>query len=826
TVNATIAGDGVHNFYAVITDMAGNSSACTDLTLGYTLATGASLSVVHYYPGTGAKYNSYVAGDGGDIFTHSGTPCSGAENKRDECIDVGDLLKVDTLLSSASCATHKLRDELGVFNWQCRDSAGNAQFYTAGYSMGRSIQDMIDFAAPAWKQNRVYLNDGVTDVNNSPLATWFTNPMADLPPNNLAGVTVLPNSDWVYVLEASAPSDGYKIFVDSVTVVFKPGAELQYSGAAPFNCNWTNQITADDKRCLFHVDAVKHFRLEGAQLNGNNGTMADNGVVITSARFSTIHNLKAQHLVNYAVYGKSNSYSLIDGVEAANLGGGVLYSSAFDSVISHIKVFNYSINGVQLNNGSACTLSHLVLVNGYTGIQIGGAERATFSHVTIANMSFRGISWNGGGGINNTFVQTVISNAVTGISIGNNNGNQKFSNLAVTNSDTGIYMTGAGTAQNAFVDNFIVGGNSIIDCEVSGAAADSGLVQTTCTDSGTDGSSSYTGSPQSSAILRTGRNLTADFVGKAISDAVNTTPGAATTGQASYSDGNDWLNLENPFRAWGMFHANPFLDPGMRGQCTAGTCQIYDVRLQTTAAIFNRSLDGNNPNTAFVPLAACPAAINGNKTIIDENRREVPGIDGDEDGICESGETCSGSNEFLVNASEVISDRIGDNDGLCESGEACVYSPNFGAYQGEGIPNPAGACNFADGSVSAVTMYALTVNGAPSTIPAGGQILFATSTGYQGNFGGLAAADKICQIHAASAALPKPMTYKAVLSDVSTNANSRFSVPGQVFNRAGSLLANGSGDLWDSSLASPVQYDEKGMTTGSSGVWTNTAAAG
>jgi hypothetical protein len=50
----------------------------------------------------------------------------------------------------------------------------------------------------------------------------------------------------------------------------------------------------------------------------------------------------------------------------------------------------------------------------------------------------------------------------------------------------------------------------------------------------------------------------------------------------------------------------------------------------------------------------------------------------------------SPANTFLLNAMEEVRDhdglgmRIGDDDGLCESGESCIFAPHVGAYQGRG----------------------------------------------------------------------------------------------------------------------------------------------
>jgi hypothetical protein len=63
---------------------------------------------------------------------------------------------------------------------------------------------------------------------------------------------------------------------------------------------------------------------------------------------------------------------------------------------------------------------------------------------------------------------------------------------------------------------------------------------------------------------------------------------------------------------------------------------------------------------------------------------------------------------FLVNARELIEDDVGDDDGVCESGDSCVYSPHFGYYQGDPLTGP--RCVFVDGlgrfGVTNVMMYA------------------------------------------------------------------------------------------------------------------------
>jgi hypothetical protein len=45
---------------------------------------------------------------------------------------------------------------------------------------------------------------------------------------------------------------------------------------------------------------------------------------------------------------------------------------------------------------------------------------------------------------------------------------------------------------------------------------------------------------------------------------------------------------------------------------------------------------------------------------------------------------------FLRDSYELPGDGVGNENGLCESNETCIYMPNIGAYQGHGALVPAG----------------------------------------------------------------------------------------------------------------------------------------
>jgi len=85
-------------------------------------------------------------------------------------------------------------------------------------------------------------------------------------------------------------------------------------------------------------------------------------------------------------------------------------------------------------------------------------------------------------------------------------------------------------------------------------------------------------------------------------------------------------------------------------------------------------------------------------------------------------------------------------------------------------------------------------------------LMFATSTIYQGNFGGLSAADSICAARAAAGDLSG--TWIALLSTSTIDAKDRIYEDGPFYNVLGQLVANNETDLWDGSIASTLMADE------------------
>ena len=110
--------------------------------------------------------------------------------------------------------------------------------------------------------------------------------------------------------------------------------------------------------------------------------------------------------------------------------------------------------------------------------------------------------------------------------------------------------------------------------------------------------------------------------------------------------------------------------------------------------------------------------------------------------------------------------------------------------------------------------------------------IFVSSQTYNGNFDGITGADASCQVLANAAGLSR--TYKAILSDSSTNAVDRLAFTGAVYTVDGqdeiNLVAKVGSDLWATdtvgNLLARIDYDEEGNSVTSRNPWTGSTGEG
>ncbi len=104
--------------------------------------------------------------------------------------------------------------------------------------------------------------------------------------------------------------------------------------------------------------------------------------------------------------------------------------------------------------------------------------------------------------------------------------------------------------------------------------------------------------------------------------------------------------------------------------------------------------------------------------------------------------------------------------------------------------------------------------------------VFVTSTQQNGNLGGLAGGDAVCEARATANTLGG--TWRAWLSTSTVDAKDRLTEPAGVFTRAvsGTKVADDIADLTDGNIDNAILDDEFGVDGGNSIAWTGTGSDG
>jgi hypothetical protein len=689
-----------------------------------------TVTVVPVYATNGANWNDYVKRTNNTGSDHDNnqpdTACAGNETGWYEaCIHGGEKKKA-TLTGYTSCSNIAATDDLGAFDWECQLVGGVATVFTKRLKPTKRLADLVN--ATSWKSNFVTVTQSGGLIAKSNAATWWTNTVQAPTANTGVGdaPVALSTASTIYVVPSSTTTSGYQIAASKIGFVVLPGATLSYSGRTTANTNFWGGCGAATTHFAVLFGGTQNYLWVEGRFNGNfPGTPSGAGALgICTTRFSMYRNINALGTPNggnvsglvffsgvsnffkdivVESYGgnwsgiyldSTNTYTRWNNVvvngnnsgvsdHALNIGGSNHRFNQF-SVLGH-RAGNSFVRAIQTSS-----LTETIMTNTWvaganeTGLIFGTSSRNTVHQFTSANNRIGGFvaqdtnytTFNSVVAVNNgdatvggygMFFQnsdfTKISQAV-------------FANNAAT-SVTGINADA--NSNSAILQNYMLYGNNTQDCRA---------------DNGTAGfTSACANQGSSTATWRTGKTLANSFVGKVTSN--DTANASDSSGSQSFASITDWFNFDNRYRGWGR-DGSAFPNADNRNACSSGTCRIWDWRVRSTDTVIrNTSNDGSTQNGAFVANSACPAAVGGSYTIVDQ---------------------LTTANTFLVNAIEVIGDytngkMVGDDDGLCESNEACIYSPNYGAYQGEGDYISNGTCTFSGGTVTGVTMYAYPTNG-------------------------------------------------------------------------------------------------------------------
>lgn len=713
------------------TDPAGNSAG--SYSTASATATVTNLTVVAAYSSNGSNWNDYVKYDGADIYSALDVACAGSEagavSMPGGCIHGGEMRKV-SITGVSSCSGLSLTDALGVFTWRCVVKGGTATFFSADFQSGKGLKDLLNSAS--WKSNSVTLTGaGGGSSSSSP---WWTNTVTALPDTS-ANVApyYLNTSGTIYTISADATTYGYKFDSSSnkIGLVSLGTAKFFNNNLTPAsNCNSTNgTTTSPNHRAVICGNNASFIWIEAAIDGVTNAVTGANqaptAVTAAGMKFSRIHQSSITPMRTNTIYpavslsGSTSNLISNSDIFKASAGVSLLSNSNYNTIRNlravQITGTGYGISFLKVDTSSSnrflnLQFSHLLNTFEAKGIYLYGANNNVFSQVKISNLLGSG---NGdgfyviGSSNNNIFTQllvsaasdagmnfdnasnslishaTFVNNSWNGIyTMGLSFTNNFFNSVAIANTSRNIESTATTGTGNAFYNVASLDGDALDSCSSAAISLNGYYLYKTGYFPGTFG-----GSPTSFP-----RVSNSSFLGQVTSDTTNTSD---ASGIASYPGGLttllSLLNFDSFYRSWGLPGTFPLNT--VRGQCTTGSCQIWDSRILTTDTVLrDRSANGNTANSSLFTFpgttgGTCPAEINGNDTIA----------------------AWTGSKVFMKNAIEITDPQssayglVGNHDGLCESNEACIYTPNIGAYQGEGSL-ATGSC-VTSGAVNAATLY-------------------------------------------------------------------------------------------------------------------------
>tara|TARA_B110001454_G_scaffold28073_1_gene27433 strand:- start:22282 stop:24777 length:2496 start_codon:yes stop_codon:yes gene_type:complete len=664
-----------------------------------------SILVEKVYPTNGTNFLDYVANSDANKSRHAqnDVACVGTETGYYGCIHGGEKLKV-RIPGYTSCTGLSASDLLGAFDWICEVVSGEATFFSTGLKHGKGLSDLIDFPMLVFLDNSVTVTNGVNTLGATTPSKWWTNTIQnlDVTPGvkNINGLT--PGT--LLVVGTSANTEGVNLSQSKVGLVIKSGQVLNYSGSAS-NCNWTDgTMSSPNWECVVAAGSQKYLWVEGELTTPTRMVL---GLDIFSVTFSRFQNITINNTYGDTFYLLSSSNNIIKSLKMhtyKNRDYAFIWITGNDNLFSDVHIANeteLNYASTLLLQGSRNVLNDIKTARSYGSLNIGGWEggardnianniQSIHSHViklggantpTTGNtLNHATVAYNYADCLSlldtyvsyNTINQVLCSNTYTQIWIDNGPSHNTLSQIATdTNNGIPTAISMYSSSNNKFTNNMLIAGSSLA-CDVSGGT-NPGL---------TSGCVNQGASDATWTLLGT-TNLYPSMIGLL---STNDTANSSDTGApAAYGAINDWLNFDNIFRGWSTSNLND------TSQCISGSCQIIDTRLNSTDTyILNKSGNGVSSNDPFVAGAACPSAIHGNKALTD---------------------SATSPRTFLINATEIMDDDIGNDNGLCESYEACIYSPNFGAYQGQGNYKTNGTCTFQNGTVTNVIMYSYPTNG-------------------------------------------------------------------------------------------------------------------
>lgn len=634
------------------------------------------------FPGNGPDWNDYIGTDGTGWQGASDSACPDTAENHMACVHGGEMRTV-TLETETSCLGLAARDALDAFDWRCLDDGGTVRFVSHRLKDDVSLIDLIDPSIPAWRENHVSITRLDGPFASTPSSVWWHNPVRDA---NGGGALSITGS--INVVTAD-PGAAYQLAADRQALVLDHGVTL----TGP-------EVIAP----LVEATGQDFLWIEG-RFDGRHRSQS---IRWSNVRFSALRHVQAMN-ADSGVHLLNADGNRIEHLRVANTANqGVMLNGSDGNRIHQLSVSNSRGQGVLIENSDTNRLSGLTVTNNNYGIYMEAATDNILANTTSGNNALAGLELR----------EDTDHNLLLNINAVNNNSGifmdgasfNTFQNLASTDARNSGVVSRAGEGDtpgsnyNHFTGRLKLGGNDGSNCAVSGEHVQPGLINTTCTDSGAQGSSSYSGQ-SSDATLSVDISQTDTFLLKVFEDdPVNPDDDA---GAVTYVDGMtlNWTDFASTFRAWGVESeaGNPF--PAWDNRGPLPWCSIAYKGFSATESdctdaggvwqLGGRIWDWRLSDTDIGDHGS-PVALNANQRPTGDDALAHTWSDQE-------------TSVFLRNAVEIGGDGIGNDDLLCEASERCIHTPNIGAYQGHGPLS--GSQAVPDGALSGITMQEYTQNG-------------------------------------------------------------------------------------------------------------------
>lgn len=674
TLSTALSTEGLYTIYANRTS-SGFTSSCSTTSATYNFL---KLTIAPVYTNA-AKWNDYIRNNGSTVFTatdSAGNVCDGTETGGySSCIHGGEKRKVD-LPGLTSCSGLTMKDNLNVFNWGCVLANGTPRFYSIGLKAGKGLGHLIAAGGTSWASFYVSLyQNGSLLLSGAGSTSVWENTIYNL--TTLTGTYALGASSYVYTISSNITRGGISLEADKIALVALPGYNLKISSSAK-NCIVSSGETGTgSSTCLVTAGSQKFLWIEGA-FDADGTYFADYTMLLYNISFSRLHNVMAYFSKNSGIYLSNSNNNFLTGLKlayhnssgSAQSGASLYLSNSNNNQVIDVTTSNnnYSAScstganaGILIDQSSSNSLVNIISVSNYAhGISL--INSSTNNTISNANVISNGSI---------TSCSGIYASSTTNTNLNNI--------LALNNSGSGLYLYGNSNIKSSLIYAQNNTSYGIADINSSGTSFSSyfyKIVSQSCSASGTSPgiSSGCLAQNSSSFNLTTGNISSSTTFSGNYSDGAN--PLATSTSSVTSLDTVfEYLLFQNSFRVWQPYAS---IFPSTQGLCQSGSCGIWDYSLKSSDTFVKGFLGYSD---TFQNGSICPSVASGNNAL-----------------------SFSSGGAFLTSATEVLFDGVGNDNGLCESGETCIYSPNAGVFQGFHTPNPNITCTFSNGTVSNVKL--------------------------------------------------------------------------------------------------------------------------